>query len=181
MIEEDYYKPDGLRDKFIYHYDANEYSIGFDDYFGDSLNKISKTVDKNDVKGHLLESDHYNYNGTLAFTTTYKYDAQGNQIEMKMFQKGNQYNFTSKSKYDSQNNETESEKFNEHESLMDKTLYKYDSAGVLIEIRTFDNSGHLTNSTNYKYEYDATGNWLLTTAFINDVRSNIIRREIVYY
>ena len=104
--------------------------------------------------GNVVESAHYNFDGSLNSKMVYKYDSAGNPIESASYESNGSLDNKWVHKYDSAGNMVEETSYDPDGSLRYKSIYKYDSSGNIIEETKYSSEALVPQSqTVYEITY----------------------------
>ncbi len=159
------------------------------------------------VTGLLVETNFYDENEKLKYTTNFKFE-NGNLIEENIFDEFGNPSYSFSNKYDANGNLIEEHFYNENGVLIWKSIFTVDPKGAVLEKKTiidesfeelntketyvYDTKGNIISSKRYglentfdlitnKYEYDSQGNWIKRTEFENNKPKAISEKKIEYY
>lgn len=121
----------------------------------DSIHTLIKSIKYKYNKADLLITKETLYTKDNSVQTTiYQYDTLGNNIQTQVLNKG---------------------------KLHTTTVYKYDKNKNVILIKQHDSNGKLLVHKTYEYQYDLSNNWVQKTEYINNTKTRITQRGIIYY
>ena len=126
----------------------------------DVFHDFKKTYNE---KGHQVQYDQYDSDGSLEAKSTYKYDENGNRIVINSYEPDGSLYSKKTFKYDNKGVRIESNRYNKDGSLKEKTTYKYDKKGNKIESNTYKSDGSMYEKKTYKY--DDKGNKIETNKY----------------
>ncbi|ATA94069.1 sugar-binding protein [Capnocytophaga canimorsus] len=177
----DVYASNGkLINRNIYFYDENGYKVAYKGY--NSKGEIMESfVYKNDDKGRELEEVCAKTIAPFCGKYTYVYDQSGKVVELCRYKSSDKKaEDCEKYVYDKLGNLLETS-FYKDNNLVYRIVHRYNKSGDEVNQRLFDERGNLTKEKKFTYKYDAKGNWIERTEFVDEFVKFVFVREISYH
>lgn len=137
-----------------FHYDDNGTLVSNSHYNGDGQ-MVDSASYKVDSKGNRIDWNTYKGDGSVEWNYNREYDIKGNMIESNEYYLGvlkTRHTY----KYDDKQNVSEENVFEGDGRVKLKELFKYDDNRNVVEITDFDKSGGF--KARFTYAYDTRGN-----------------------
>lgn len=149
-----YYDDDEIESKYIYSYDDNGVRTGM---------------------------QRYTPEGDLIISSNYKYNRRGNRIEMNRFDNNGDLVCKFYFKYDKNDHIVEQIQFDSKGNFLTQYNYVIDENGNQTEMDQYNAQKELENKFVFTYTFDSLANWVTRTAYMNNVPTYYVEREIIYY
>ena len=182
-----YYNPQGQlfetrynSDKTLYAYSPEGYLIKDATYSPGGFLKSHYTYQVN-AEGQILKEETYRAN-ELESAVTYTYNKQGDPVEMRYYDAQNNLLQIVKNKLNKQHQLVSNQVYDKDNNLVSTTTKKYNAKGDCVKLQAETKlPKKQKNVATYEYKYDAQGNWISKTTFINGEPRQIIERTFTYY
>ena len=182
-----YYNPQGQlfetrynSDKTLYAYSPEGYLIKDATYSPGGFLKSHYTYQVN-AEGQILKEETYRAN-ELESAVTYTYNNQGDPVEMRYYDAQNNLLQIVKNKLNKQHQLVSNQVYDKDNNLVSTTTKKYNAKGDCVKLQAETKlPKKQKNVATYEYKYDAQGNWISKTTFINGEPRQIIERTFTYY
>lgn len=182
-----YYNPQGQlfetrynSDKTLYAYNPEGYLIKDATYSPGGFLKSHYTYQVN-AEGQILKEETYRAN-ELESAVTYTYNNQGDPVEMRYYDAQNNLLQIVKNKLNKQHQLVSNQVYDKDNNLVSTTTKKYNAKGDCVKLQAETKlPKKQKNVATYEYKYDAQGNWISKTTFINGEPRQIIERTFTYY
>ena len=182
-----YYNPQGQlfetrynSDKTLYAYSPEGYLIKDATYSPGGFLKSHYTYQVN-AEGQILKEETYRAN-ELESAVTYTYNKQGDPVEMRYYDAQNNLLQIVKNKLNKQHQLVSNQVYDKDNNLVSTTTKKYNAKGDCVKLQAETKlPKKQKNIATYEYKYDAQGNWISKTTFINGEPRQIIERTFTYY
>ena len=167
-------------DKTLYAYSPEGYLIKDATYSPGGFLKSHYTYQVN-AEGQILKEETYRAN-ELESAVTYTYNKQGDPVEMRYYDAQNNLLQIVKNKLNKQHQLVSNQVYDKDNNLVSTTTKKYNAKGDCVKLQAETKlPKKQKNVATYEYKYDAQGNWISKTTFINGEPRQIIERTFTYY
>lgn len=182
-----YYNPQGQlfetrynSDKTLYAYNPAGYLIKDATYSSGGFLKTHYAYQV-DANGKVLKEETYRAN-QLESAVTYTYNKQGDPVEIRYYDHEGNLLQKVESKFNKQHLAVNTRTYDKDNKLLNTTTKKYNAKGDCVKLQAETKlPKKQKNVATYEYKYDAQGNWISKTTFINGEPRQIIERTFTYY
>ena len=182
-----YYNPQGQlfetrynSDKTLYAYSPEGYLIKDATYSPGGFLKTHYAYQV-DANGKVLKEETYRAN-QLESAVTYTYNKQGDPVEIRYYDHEGNLLQKVESKFNKQHLAVNTRTYDKDNKLLNTTTKKYNAKGDCVKLQAETKlPKKQKNVATYEYKYDAQGNWISKTTFINGEPRQIIERTFTYY
>lgn len=182
-----YYNPQGQlfetrynSDKTLYAYNPAGYLIKDATYSPGGFLKTHYAYQV-DANGKVLKEETYRAN-QLESAVTYTYNKQGDPVEIRYYDHEGNLLQKVESKFNKQHLAVNTRTYDKDNKLLNITTKKYNAKGDCVKLQAETKlPKKQKNVATYEYKYDAQGNWISKTTFINGEPRQIIERTFTYY